>query len=128
MYIYNSADIAGRITLAHSKKYGNKKQLRAKLIECGAGEYAVANLKKGSMISADKLAMIADALDCSVDYLLGRSDRVSTDLPSEESDAPQISAYEQRMLDACRELSIEDKMYFLGRVEEAARQEQKKEA
>lgn len=32
------------------------------------------NLKKGSMFSADKAAMLADYLECSVDYLLGRTD------------------------------------------------------
>ena len=127
MYFYSSADVAGKITDLCEKQKG-KRQLSTLLKECGAGTSSVDNLKRGSMISADKLAMIADALDCSVDYLLGRSDRVSTELPSETSDAPQISAYEQRMLDACRELSVEDKMYFLGRVEEAARQEKKKEA
>lgn len=34
----------------------------------------IANLKKGSMLKADNLARIADALSCSVDYLLGRVD------------------------------------------------------
>lgn len=84
--------------------------------------------KQGALPKADAIAAVADLLGVSADYLLGRSDRVSTDLPSEASDAPQVSAYEQRLLDAYRELSIEDKMYFLGRVEEAARQDQKKEA
>ncbi|MCL2081854.1 MAG: helix-turn-helix domain-containing protein [Oscillospiraceae bacterium] len=35
-----------------------------------------ANLNKGSMLKADNLAKIADVLDCSVDYLLGRTDKL----------------------------------------------------
>jgi len=42
--------------------------------ESGAGTNSIANLKRGSMLSADKLAKIADYLECSVDYLLGRTD------------------------------------------------------
>ena len=124
--MYSAQEVAETIVQTCEQKHG-KRSLHGILSGCGL-PYIVDTLKKGSMPSVDKLAMIADALDCSVDYLLGRSDRVSTDLPSETSDAPQISAYEQRLLDAYRELSVEDKMYFLGRVEEAARQEQKKEA
>lgn len=43
-------------------------------IESGLGKDIVANLKKGSMLSADKLAEIANYLNVSVDYLLGRTD------------------------------------------------------
>ena len=42
--------------------------------ESGAGANSIANLKRGSMLSADKLAKIADYLECSVDYILGRTD------------------------------------------------------
>lgn len=43
-------------------------------IKSGLGKDIVANLKKGSMLSADKLAEIANYLNVSVDYLLGRTD------------------------------------------------------
>ena len=36
--------------------------------------------KKGSFPSGDKLARIADYLDCSVDYLLGRTDNPEVNL------------------------------------------------
>ena len=94
----------------------------------GLSNATATHWRQGALPKADAIAAVADLLGVSADYLLGRSDRVSTDLPSEISNAPQISAYEQRLLNAYRELSVEDKMYFLGRVEEAARQEQKKEA
>lgn len=32
------------------------------------------NMYKGSMLNGDSLGRIADYLDCSVDYLLGRTD------------------------------------------------------
>ena len=40
----------------------------------GLAGTTLANMKNGSMPSADKLAVIADALGCSVDYLLGRDE------------------------------------------------------
>ena len=43
-------------------------------IKSGTGKDIIANLQKGSIISSDKLAKIADYLNCSVDYLLGRTD------------------------------------------------------
>lgn len=43
-------------------------------IKSGTGKDIIANLQKGSIISSDKLSKIADHLDCSVDYLLGRTD------------------------------------------------------
>ena len=42
----------------------------------GLSKHTLSNLNKGSMIGADSLAKIADYLDCSVDYLLGRSDEL----------------------------------------------------
>ena len=42
--------------------------------ESGAGKNFIANMRKGSMPSADKFMALADYLDCSVDYLLGRTD------------------------------------------------------
>lgn len=37
----------------------------------GLAKNTISNMKSGSMPSADKLCLIADALDVSVDYLLG---------------------------------------------------------
>jgi len=44
------------------------------LADCGAGTRLVQNLKSGSYPSVDKFIKIADYLECSVDYLLGRSE------------------------------------------------------
>ena len=43
-------------------------------VQSGAGKDIVANMKKGSLPTSDKLVKSADYLECSVDYLLGRTD------------------------------------------------------
>lgn len=68
--MYNSNSIAERIkTLSKSKGISIKKLLS----DVGLGFNTMANMKT-SMPKADNLAKIADYLDVSVDYLLGRTD------------------------------------------------------
>lgn len=45
------------------------------LTESGAGKDFIANMKKGRIPSVQKFSALADYLDCSVDYLLGRTDK-----------------------------------------------------
>lgn len=49
--------------------------MRTLLGDCGLGINAVSQLAGGSVMSYVSLALIADRLDCSVDWLLGRTDR-----------------------------------------------------
>jgi len=44
------------------------------LERCDMGSNSISHLLHGKMISADRLAQIADYLDCSIDYLMGRTD------------------------------------------------------
>lgn len=68
--MYNSNNVADRIkTLAKNKK----KIVKDILTEAGLSKNSLANFKT-SMPKADNLAKIADSLNCSVDYLLGRTD------------------------------------------------------
>ena len=68
--MYQSADVAARIkSVAKSKGITAKKLLE----DVGMGFNAMSNMRT-SMPKADNLAKIADYLDCSVDYLLGRTD------------------------------------------------------
>ena len=68
--MYQSADVATRIkSFAKSKGITVKKLLE----DVGMGFNAMSNMRT-SMPKADNLAKIADYLDCSVDYLLGRTD------------------------------------------------------
>lgn len=68
--MYNSNNIAERIK-ALAKKRGIS--LAALLLDADLGRNTMAHFKT-SMPKADTLARIADCLDCSVDYLLGRTD------------------------------------------------------
>ena len=68
--MYQSADVSTRIkSVAKSKGITVKKLLE----DVGMGFNAMSNMRT-SMPKADNLAKIADYLDCSVDYLLGRTD------------------------------------------------------
>lgn len=69
---YTTQMVRDRIEIICNQK-GVKPTTAAK--ESGAGQSAVANLKRGSMLAADSLAKIADYLECSVDFLLGRTDK-----------------------------------------------------
>ena len=44
------------------------------LLDLGLNKNTLSTLYSGSMLKGDSLARIADYLDCSVDYLLGRTD------------------------------------------------------
>ena len=68
--MYISQEVAERIkSVAKEKKISLKKLLA----DTGLGFNTMSNMKT-SMPKSDNLAKIADYLDCSVDYLLGRAD------------------------------------------------------
>ncbi len=70
--MYNSQDIAIRIkSVAKSKNTA----LKTMLADCGLGINLISHLAKGQAVTYVNLAKIADYLDCSVDYLLGRTDK-----------------------------------------------------
>lgn len=96
--VYNPSVIADRIAIvAEFRKISKRKML----LSCGFGENTVEQMKgsKGSMPSASKLATIADALGCSVDYLLGRTDEMlipgSGQAPVELPPAPEEEGQQQ---------------------------------
>lgn len=68
--MYNSQNVAETI-----KKLSKEKNITLKMLleDVGLGFNTMSNMKT-SMPKADNLAKIADYLDCSVDYLLGRTD------------------------------------------------------
>ena len=43
--------------------------------ECGLGVNTLSNIRRGDVKSVEAFYVIADYLDCSVDYLLGRTDK-----------------------------------------------------
>lgn len=69
--MYNSQKIANRIR-STAKQQG--KSLGEVLYNCELGKNTVSKIEKGNDILTLNFAKIADYLDCSVDYLLGRTD------------------------------------------------------
>lgn len=70
--MYDSQQIANRIK-SRCKQQG--KSLGEVLSACGLGINTVSKISKGTDILTLNFAKIADYLDCSVDYLLGRTDK-----------------------------------------------------
>ncbi len=130
---YISSDISERI----------KKKLREfgvtaeqMLSELGMGKRTLQNYKT-SMPKADNLAYIADYLDCSVDYLLGRTDNpnMSTEsyiggdnngvqaiknngavMINQSSKAEQQDEMTQELVKAFHSMSFTDKMEIMNAV------------
>ena len=73
--MYNSATIAEQI-----KKVAKESniQLKDMFLVLKLNKNTMYNMYNGSMIKADSLAKIADYLNCSVDYLLGRTELINT--------------------------------------------------
>lgn len=69
--LYNSPDVAIAIKLRAKEKSIAIKDL---LTSVGLGINTLSHMNHGKSIAFDSLARIADCLDCSVDYLLGRTD------------------------------------------------------
>ncbi len=70
--MYNPQNVADRINNLSKQKNIQQKNM---LEECGLNKNVISTmLSRGSMPKADNVAKIADYLDCSVDYLLGRTD------------------------------------------------------
>ena len=70
--MYKSSEIAERIKFLAKK---NKVIIKVMLEDCGLNKNALSSMQsKGSTPKSENLAKIADYLDCSVDYLLGRTD------------------------------------------------------
>ena len=76
--MYISTDVAERIKEMAKVRSISVKQL---LEDVGLGFNTMSNMKT-SMPKADNLARIADQLNCSVDYLLGRTSIPATEIPS----------------------------------------------
>lgn len=70
--MYDTQLIAERIR-QRAKSCGHS--MKEMLSDLELGINIISHLSKGQIISSITLARIADYLDCSVDYLLGRTDK-----------------------------------------------------
>lgn len=69
--MYVTQDIADRIKLRLKSQHINTKDMLSSL---DMGINSISEFAKGKQMSCISLARIADYLNCSVDYLLGRTD------------------------------------------------------
>lgn len=69
--MYKSTIVAERIKQLTKSKGISIKQL---LIDCEMGKNSITHMTNGSMPKGDTLGKVSDYLNCSVDYLLGRTD------------------------------------------------------
>jgi len=69
--LYDSPSLAKRIKARAKEKGVTAKTM---LNDLGLGSNSISHLLHGQTMAHDRLARIADYLDCSVDYLLGRTD------------------------------------------------------
>ena len=69
--MYNSQEIAQKIKLTAKER---KISVNKLLIDCNLGKNTIFKMGNGTDILSQNLAKIADYLEISVDYLLGRKD------------------------------------------------------
>ncbi|NDO45999.1 helix-turn-helix transcriptional regulator [Clostridium sp. MD294] len=69
--MYNSQFTADQIKKLLIDKNKTGKQMAS---DCNLGVNVLSNLRRGDVKSIETFYKIADYLDCSVDYLLGRTD------------------------------------------------------
>lgn len=105
--MYEPADIAARIT-EYIK--GQGLVVNVVLTECGLNKDAITNMKKGSQIGVNKIAIIADYLRVSVDFLLGRTEvecvQVFQDNP--------LSPDEEKLIDRFRRCDEDGQTAIIG--------------
>lgn len=107
--MYNSQDIATRIK---SLAKENKINLKQMLSDLNLGINLISQIAKGQTISSINLAKIADYLNCSVDFLLGRDEKVSDNYVISDK-------YEKLLIDQFRLLSNQGKEYILQTIDMA---------
>lgn len=87
------------------KQRGAKRQMVYQ--KCGVGKNFGVSIRNGSEPSIGKVLALATELDCSVDYLCGRTDNPSSH--TNEVEASGLDENERKMLAAYRELNDDGK-------------------
>ena len=101
----NSQEIANLIRLQTSTQKVNISQMFTNI---GLGKNTLSNLDNGSMIKADSLGKIADYLNVSVDYLLGRTSN-SQSMSNNHLNAVDIQGYNVQTIGGAEIIPKRDK-------------------
>lgn len=96
--MYNSQEIAEKIKATAKEQNISINQM---LLGCGLGKNTISKMTSGTDIMTQNFAKIADYLDCSIDYLLGRDKFVTVQ---------QTTDYDK--------LDIEDKAEIRGMIKQ----------
>ena len=114
--MYESTKVAEAIKTT-SKMRGI--QLKDMLTELHLNKNTLSNMYNGSMLKADSLARIADYLDCSVDYLLGRKISPETEDNGAEAllSTDALTPSQQKLVDYASDLTneeLQETLDFIG--------------
>lgn len=124
--MYKSSDVADRLReVAKARNI----TMKAALKDAGLGQNMM-TMMRSSMPKADTLAKLADRLECSVDYLLGRTTEMltpgagQTPAPIQDDgpdldEAPQLSRNAAEILELFEQLPGREQVLFIGRLQEA---------
>lgn len=110
--MYKSSDVAERIKYL-AKLRG--KTMKVVLEGSGLNFNAMSHMKT-SMPKADNLAKVADYLECSVDYLLGRTTEVA--MAGEHQGLAVLSENSREMLSLFEQLPERQQLILIGRLQE----------
>ena len=109
---------SAQLTISRIQSLIKAKGLTQKSVleSCGINENTLVRMTDKKGMGSFNLAIIADTLDCTVDYLLGRSSTVkNVDVG--------LSPLEAEILAAFRQMSRDDQLRLIGRAEILAEQE-----
>lgn len=124
--MYKSSEVADKLrSMARLRGVS----MASVLSDAGLSYNLMTNMRK-SMPNATSLAKLADRLECSVDYLLGRTsemltpgaDQTPPPVQEEEDspgDAPRLSSNAAEMLELFELLPPREQVLFIGRLQEA---------
>lgn len=112
--MYDSNTLAERISRIITS---SGRSVNAVLIDSGLSKVLISNMKKGSQVAVNKIAELADYLNCSVDYLLGRTEIPELTLTS----ANPLPDDEQTLLSRYRKLDDDGKELVRARALECLR-------
>lgn len=117
--MYNSSDVADKLREVAKLRGVTMKEV---LKDAGLGKNMM-TMMRDSMPKSDTLAKLADRLDCSVDYLLGRSSHVQTQGTEKPVIGPTQNA--AKMLSLFIQLPEEQQNRLIGRAEVLVEQAQR---
>lgn len=115
--MYKSSDVADRLRDVAKLRGVTMKEV---LADCSLN-YNMMTGMRTSMPKADSLAKLADRLECSVDYLLGRTPELSPAGAGPGGGGAALSENSREMLSLFEQLPERQQLIMIGRLQEMLR-------